>query len=186
MPIITAQEINAIAFTEHIDLALIDDEILNAAERKFLISAITKPVYDDLSVHPGKYTILTADYIKPFLAYGTKFILYSQYYYKMNLTSITIQQRESILNETTVILDERKNLLINHLLSGLYPLFIAPSKKRISGFFSMFCHLRIFVPKIRSFVRIKKFIFRLSCLFPHSQLWAGRLPERFRGRGSCR
>ncbi|MEI6061267.1 MAG: hypothetical protein WCR72_11195 [Bacteroidota bacterium] len=134
MPIISAQEIKAIAFTEPIDLALINDDIISAAEGMLLISAITKPIYDDLSVHPGNYTTLIVDYIKPFLAYGTKFILYSQYYYKMNLTLATNQQRESILDQTKAILDERKNLLINHLMSGAYPLFIAPSKKRISGF----------------------------------------------------
>jgi hypothetical protein len=52
----------------------------------------------------------------------------------MNLTSLSNEQRDSILIETNVILEEKKRILINHLSSGLYPLFIAPSKKRISGF----------------------------------------------------
>lgn len=134
MPIITAQEINAIAFTEPIDLALINDDIIIAAEGKYLISVITKLVYDDLSVHPDNYTTLIIDYIKPFLAYSIKFILFSQYYYRMNLTSLTNQQRESMLIETNVILDEKKRLLINQLASGIYPLFKSKSKRLITGF----------------------------------------------------
>jgi hypothetical protein len=134
MPIITTQEINAIAFTEPIDLAFINDDIVYAAEGKFLISVITRPLFDDLSVHPDNYTTLIADYIKPYLAYCIKYILYSQYFNKMNLTSLSNEQRDSILIETNVILEEKKRILINHLSSGLYPLFIAPSKKRISGF----------------------------------------------------
>lgn len=51
MSIITAQEINAIAFTEPIDPAIFNDEIITTAEGKYLISVITKLVYDDLSVH---------------------------------------------------------------------------------------------------------------------------------------
>jgi hypothetical protein len=134
MPLITAQEINAIAFTEPIDPALILDEIITAAETKFIIPAITKLVYDDLSVHPGIYTTLIADYIKPYLAYCVKFLLYSQYLNESSSDATMLQQRGDVVNESNTISQVKKTLLINHLLSGVYPLYVSPVKKRITGF----------------------------------------------------
>ena len=130
MPIITAQEISAIAFTEPIDLALINDEIINAAEGKYLISAITKLVYDDLLLHPVKYATLIANYINPYLAYCVKFLLYSQNQLEISPN----QNRADIVNELNLIMQAKKDLLIKHLANSIYPLYISPVKKRVSGF----------------------------------------------------
>jgi len=134
MPLITAKEINSIAFSIPIDSAMILDEIIIAAETKFIIPAITKPIYDDLSIHPGIYTTLIADYIKPYLAYCVKFLLYSQYLYESSSDATILQQRSDIVNESNTISQVKKTLLINHLLSGIYPLYVSPVKKRINGF----------------------------------------------------
>lgn len=134
MPIITSNEIISIAFSEPFDSALISDEIIGAAETKFIIPTITKPVYDDLSVHPGIYTTLVADYIKPYLAYCVKFLLYCQYLNEPAQDVTILQQRGDIVNESSTISQLKKTLLINHLLTGIYPLYVPPVKKRITGF----------------------------------------------------
>jgi hypothetical protein len=135
MSLLTATEVNQIAFITPIDSALILDEIIQIAETKYIIPAITKPVYDDLSVHPGIYATLILDYIKPYLAYCVKYLLYSQYYSETLSTSNFDKSREEIVNNTNVILQAKKELLKTHLTSGIYPLYSLPVKKRISGFF---------------------------------------------------
>jgi hypothetical protein len=134
MPLITASEINAIAFSTPIDPALILDEIIIAAETKFIIPAVTKPIYDDLSIHPGFYTTLVADYIKPYLAYCVKFLMYCQYLNEPAVDETILLQRGNIVNESSTISQLKKTLLINHLLSGIYPQYIFSVKKRITGF----------------------------------------------------
>jgi hypothetical protein len=135
MSLLTATEVNQIAFITPIDSALILDEIIQIAETKYIIPAITNPVYDDLSVHPGIYATLILDYIKPYLAYCVKYLLYSQYYSETLSTSNFDKSREEIVNNTNVILQAKKELLKTHLTSGVYPLYNLPVKKRISGFF---------------------------------------------------
>lgn len=134
MPLITATEINSIAFSTPIDPALILVEIISVAETKFIIPAITKPVYDDLSIHPGIYTTLIADYIKPYLAYCVKFLMYCQYLNESTVDATILQQRGDIVNDSSTISQLKKTLLINHMLSGIYPLYVPPVKKRIIGF----------------------------------------------------
>lgn len=134
MPIITAQEINNVAFTEPIDLALITNDIIIAAEAKYLIPAITKTIYDDLSVHPGSYTYFITEYIKPYLAYCVKYLLYTQYFTESLIGLENIGQRGNIVNEITAITQLKKTLLINHLATSIYPLYITPVRKRINGF----------------------------------------------------
>ena len=135
MSLLTASEVNQIAFITPIDSALILDETIQIAEIKYIIPAITKPVYDDLSVHPGVYATLISEYIKPYLAYCVKYLLYSQYYPDALKVSNCDKSREEIVNETNVILQAKKDLLKTHLTSGIYPLYNLPVKKRISGFF---------------------------------------------------
>lgn len=134
MSMLTANEVNQIAFISPIDSALILDEIIQVAETKYIIPAITKPIYDDLSVHPGFYATLISDYLKPYLAYCVKYLLYSQYFAEALLTPNQDKSREDIVNETNVIIQAKKDLLKNHLTSGIYPLHNLPFKKRISGF----------------------------------------------------
>ena len=135
MSLVTATEVNQIAFITPIDSALILEEIIQIAETKYIIPAITKPVYDDLSVHPGIYATLISDYIKPYLAYCVKYLLYSQYYSETLSTSNFDKSRDDIVNETNIIIQAKKDLLKTHLTSGIYPLYSLPVKKRISGFF---------------------------------------------------
>jgi len=134
MPIITAQEINNIAFVEPIDLALITDDLIRAAEAKYLIPAITKPIYDDLSVHHETYTYFVTEFIKPYLAYCVKYLLFTQYFTESLIGIENIRQRSDIVNEINGITQLKKTLLINHLATGIYPLYITAVRKRINGF----------------------------------------------------
>jgi hypothetical protein len=134
MSLITATEVNQIAFITPIDSALILDDIIRIAETKYIIPAITKPVYDDLPVHPGNYSTLISDYIKPYLAFCVKYLLYSQYFSQALLLSTQDKSREEILNETNIIIRAKKELLVNQLSSGNYLLYSPPQKKLTAGF----------------------------------------------------
>ncbi len=134
MSLLTANEVNKIAFITPIDSALIREEIIQVAETKYIIPAITKPVYDDLSVHPGIYATLISDYIKPYLAYCVKFLLYSQYFSEALSSPNQDKSRDDLANETNVIIQAKKDLLKIQLASGIYPIYCLPAKKRISGF----------------------------------------------------
>ena len=134
MSLLTPTEVNRIAFITPIDSALIPEEIIQVAETEYIIPALTKPVYIDLSQHPVIYTTLIAEYIKPYLAYCVKYLLYSQYYSETLSSSNLDKSRADILNETNVIIQAKKDLLKIQLASGIYPLYCSPVKKRISGF----------------------------------------------------
>jgi hypothetical protein len=134
MSLLTANEVIRIAFNPPIDSALIPDEIIQVAETKYIIPALTKPIYDDLSVHPGIYATLISDYIKPYLAYCVKYLLYTQFYSETLSTSNFDKSREEIVNETNIIIQAKKDLLKTHLTSGIYPFYSLSVKKRISGF----------------------------------------------------
>ena len=134
MPLITPSEVNTLAFITPVDPATILEEIINTAETKYLVPVITQPVYDDLSVHPGMYTTLVNDYIKPYLAFCVKLLLYNQYLTETGTFDIPTQQRWDVVQEIVVITKAKKTLLISHLSAALYPLYSVPVKTRITGF----------------------------------------------------
>ena len=134
MPLITPTEVNTLAFITPVDPALILEEIIMAAETKYIASAVTQLVYDDLSVNTGLYATLISDYIKPYLAFCVKLLLYNQYLTETGTFDIPTQQRWDVVQEIIVISKAKKTLLVNHLSAALYPLYVAPVNKRITGF----------------------------------------------------
>ena len=134
MPLITPSEVNTLAFITPVDPVTILEEIINTAETKYLVPVITQPVYDDLSVHPGMYTTLVNDYIKPYLAFCVKLLLYNQYLTETGTFDIPTQQRWDVVQEIVVISKAKKTLLISHLSAALYPLYSVPVNTRITGF----------------------------------------------------
>ena len=134
MPLITPAEVNTLAFITPVDPALILEEIIMAAETKYIAPAVTQLVYDDLSVNTGLYTTLISDYIKPYLAFCVKLLLYNQYLTETGTFDIPTQQRWDVVQEIIVISKAKKTLLVNHLSAALYPLYVAPANKRITGF----------------------------------------------------
>ena len=134
MPLITPTEVNTLAFITPVDPALILEEIIMAAETKYVAPAVTQLVYDDLSVNTGLYATLISDYIKPYLAFCVKLLLYNQYLTETGTFDIPTQQRWDVVQEIIVISKAKKTLLVNHLSAALYPLYVAPVNKRITGF----------------------------------------------------
>jgi hypothetical protein len=134
MPLITPTEVNTLAFITPVDPALILEEIIMAAETKYIAPAVTQLVYDDLSVNPGLYATLISDYIKPYLAFCVKLLLYNQYLTETGTFDIPTQQRWDVVQEIIVISKAKKTLLVNHLSAALYQLYVAPVNKRITGF----------------------------------------------------
>jgi len=134
MPLITPTEVNTLAFITPVDPVSILEEFILTAESKYIVPAITQSVYDDLSLNPGIYTTLIEVFIKPYLAFCVKLLLYNQYLSETGTFSISTQQRWDVVQEISVITMAKYSLLINHLSPSLYPLYVAPSKKRITGF----------------------------------------------------
>ena len=134
MPLITPTEVNLLAFITPIDPVSILIEFILTAEAKYIVPALTQPVYDDLSVNPGLYTTLIDEYIKPYLAFCVKLMLYNQYLAETGTFSIPTQQRWDVVQEIIVILKAKKKMLAEHLTPAVYPLYIAPVEKRITGF----------------------------------------------------
>lgn len=134
MSLIAAAEVNTLAFITPVEPALILEEFIVTAEAKYIVPAITQLIYDDLSVNPAIYTTLIDQYIKPYLAFCVKLLLYNQYLTETGSFSIPTQQRWDVVQEIIVISQAKKDLLVNHLSPAIYPLYVAPSKKRITGF----------------------------------------------------
>jgi len=134
LSLITPTDVNLLAFITPINPVSILEEFIVTAESKYIVPAITQLVYDDLSVNPGIYTTLIEEYIKPYLAFCVKLLLYNQYLTETGTFSIPTQQRWDVVQEIIVISKAKKNLLVNHLSPSNYPLYVAPSKKRITGF----------------------------------------------------
>ena len=134
MALMTAAEINTIAFLTPIDPKLILEEIIISAQSKYIVPVITQPIYDDLSVHPAIYTKLVNDYIKPYLAFCVKLLLYNQYLTETGLISIPTQQRWDVVQELVVITKAKRALLVSHLSTSAYPLYVLPLNNRITGF----------------------------------------------------
>ena len=111
MSLLTATEVSKLSFITPIDSALILDEIIQVAETKYIIPALTKPICDDLSVHPGIYATLISDYLKPYLAYCVKYLLYSQYFSEVLLSPNLDKSSDDLANETNVIIQAKKTCL---------------------------------------------------------------------------
>jgi len=123
MSFITPQEVKDLTALICLDNDLL--AIISSVEVKFIIPIITKPVYDDIAIKPDIYSVLLQVYIKPYLAFCVRQLYSSQYL------------SEALADETKdlgVLVETKKNLLVNHLISGIYPLYVIPKKKQISGF----------------------------------------------------
>ena len=136
MSLITPSEVNAIAFITPLDPSVILEEFIATAEAKYIVPAITQPIYDDLFLNPALYATLIEIYIKPYLAFCVKLMLYNQLLTESGTFSVPTQQRWDVVQELTVITKTKRNLLISNMTQATYSLYIPPTKKRISGILS--------------------------------------------------
>jgi len=123
MSIITPKEVKDLTALNCLDNDL--HEIISSAEVKAIIPVITKPVLDDIPVNPIIYDVLVRVYIKPYLAYYVKL----QYYTQNFSETIVVEMKE-----VAEIVEAKRKLLVNHLATGIYPLYVVLKKKQISGF----------------------------------------------------
>ena len=143
--IISPAEVNTLAFLTPITESTILTEIIAAAESKFLVPVITHPVYDDIFLNPATYTWLVALYIKPYLAFCTKYLMFTQYLTestiltlpdgtKSTILAVPDKQIAEIKTELLMIIKAKRQALFDHLDSETYPLYIEPAPVRLAGF----------------------------------------------------
>ena len=123
MSLITPQEVKELKALNCPDKDL--QELISSVEWRFIIPVITKPIYDDIPVNTAIYNVLVQVYIKPYLAFCVK-QLHSSQNHSLSLADET--------EDLAVIVEIKKNLLVNHLMNGFYPLYVIPKKRQISGF----------------------------------------------------
>ena len=139
--LITPDEVNTIAFTVPISSSLILPSIISSAEHKFLIPVVTQAVYDDMFVNGSFYASLLSNFVKPYLAFCAKLLLYNQYITESSIPAITpaitaplAPLRLDVLRDLSAIITAKRQILEVHLSSDLYPLYEPPVKNRMSGF----------------------------------------------------
>ena len=135
MPLITPSAVNSMAYMVPLSEELILDEVILAAEAKYIVPIITQTLYDDL--HDDTKISFYAElinYIRPCLAYYVKLTIYNQVITEMDKVMIPESQRLSVLADIKAIAETKKNLLLQHLATGVYPLYVVPSSRRIAGF----------------------------------------------------
>ncbi len=135
--LITPAEVNSLAFLVPIPESYILPSIISTAEHKFLIPILTHALYDDIFVNPSLYAALLFNYIKPYLAFCTKLLLYNQYYSENNSLGTAIPLaplRLDDLKDLGEIITSKRQILEQHLSPDEFPLFVLYSKSRMNGF----------------------------------------------------
>lgn len=133
MNLITASEINTIAFVKTLDPALILPMFISSAETKYIIPLVTQSVYDLIKAAPENYTVLLDDFIKPYLAFCVKYMFYNQLLTETN-TFPPDEQRSDALQEVLNIMEVNRELLRIYFNANIQIQPETSSGKLISGF----------------------------------------------------
>ena len=149
--LITIQEVIEIAYITNIDEALIKEEIIDTAEKTFIMPVLTTNLYYDVVAHPLDYSALVGKFIKPCLAFYVKYLIYSQQLFETaefsspdptkakelidpaNAALIENEVHQNIINDILFIARQKEKILIEDLNASSYPLYEQPSTERISG-----------------------------------------------------
>ena len=136
MPLILSASLKDRQFTSPDLDSKVTDAFIAAAEDKYLIPVLTKPLYDDIIANPATYNVLTEKYIAPCLIDFTRLLLFNQYLSDNSTLSVSDQLRRDTLHDLSSSANFKLKLLADHLKTGIYHLYIAPvvSKRKISGF----------------------------------------------------
>ena len=138
--LITPDEVNTIAFTVPISSSLILPSIISSAEHKFLIPVVTHAVYDDMFVNGSFYASLLSNFVKPYLAFCTKLLLFNQYITESSIPVVPViiaplaPLRLDDLKDLNTIIIAKRQILEAHLSADEFPLYGLPVKSMISGF----------------------------------------------------
>ncbi len=134
MALITASEVNTLAFVNQLDPALILPQFIESAQTKYIVPVVTQDVLDLITATPENYTTLVDDYIKPYLAFSVKYMFYNQLLTETQLFAISNEQREDAINEIREICSIKLGLLQNYLNENIFAAPAVTSVTRISGF----------------------------------------------------
>ena len=133
--LITQQEILDIAY---ISTTITVDDILEAAittaELTYVREAMSTSLFEDVSANPtdSKYATLLSDYVKPFLAYATKAILFYQQMYEGGATPSS--DDDVVFTEIYLMAKSKYNILQQYCLSQDFTSYVTPKYKLKSGF----------------------------------------------------
>jgi hypothetical protein len=149
--LISKSDIVSLAYITNIDDNLIKDEVIDAVIHTYLVPVLTESFFFEISGDPNAYADLIDKYIKPFVAFYVKYLLYSQQLFETAQYSspdpskapklfdpsvsslISSDVHRTLLKNILFLARQKEQLLINHLNTGIYHLYTAPVSKRISG-----------------------------------------------------
>ena len=134
MALITASEVNTLAFVNQLDPALILPQFIDSAQTKYIVPVVTQDVMDLIAATPGDYTTLVEDYIKPYLAFSVKYMFYNQLLTETQQFAISNEQREDAIREIQEICTIKLGLLQEYLSENIFAAPSVTTVTRISGF----------------------------------------------------
>ncbi len=133
MALITASEVNTLAFVNQLDPALILPQFIESAQTKYIVPVVTQDVLYLIAATPENYTTLVDDYIKPYLAFSVKYMFYNQLLTETQQFAISNEQREDAINEIREICSIKLGLLQEYLDENIFETPAVPSVQSIAG-----------------------------------------------------
>ena len=133
--LITKQEILDIAYiSTTITVDDILDSAITTAEMTYAKEAMSASLYQDVSADPGNalYSVLLSDFVKPFLAYAVKSILFYQQMYESGSTPST--DDSLVYSEIYLIAKSKYNLLQSYCASAGFEKYTSPTHITKAGF----------------------------------------------------
>lgn len=149
--LITVREVIEIAYITLVDDKLIKEDIISTAETTYIEPVLTEPLYNEVISDPGSWSTLINEYIKPCLAFYSKYLIYSQQLFETAEYSdpdptkgkelidqataalITNEVHQNIINDILFIARQKEKVLSDYLIAQSIELYVKPSTKRISG-----------------------------------------------------
>ena len=151
--LITPDAVVQLAYITSIDVKLIKDEIIITAQNTYIKPVLGEVLYEEVIANQSHYPTLINDFIMPCLAFYTKYLMYSQQVFEtasysspdplkaselidpaIAVADIHTNMHSMIIKDILFIARQKEQALIDHLKYHPPVLFIAPTKKRISGF----------------------------------------------------
>ena len=150
--LISPSDVVQLAYITSIDVNLIKDEVVITAQHTYIKPILGNVLYEDIIANQGRYPTLLGDFIMPCLAFYVKYLLYTQQVFEtaqysnpdpshapeyidpVAAVEIDTKMHSMIIKDILFIARQKEQALIDHLKYHPPELYIAPTKKRISGF----------------------------------------------------
>jgi len=150
--LIPVADVIRIAYITSIDVNLIKDEVVITAQHTYIKPILGEVLYEEVIANQDQYPTLLGDFIMPCLAFYVKYLLYTQQVFETAQYSnpesgkanelinpdaaalIDTNMHSLIIKDILFIARQKEQALIEHLKYHPPELYVAPTKKRISGF----------------------------------------------------